>query len=245
MSVSRTEQLFRTRDLLDNPLPNNPSFHQLLRQEISTEMDILNATNNSSKPWALSTYQLNYIVGQDTYAINVSDFGKVMYVERVQGDPYIRYVNVPFSDVHDLDYGTIWQYTSGSFGQVPWITETPERMAFYRDGVLNSQYMVRIQPQPIQSWTYIIHYMPGVLANTDPLASAVQLPEHATLAQLRNATALLPYAQWGDDKVENDNIRKRLAAGFEYQLNIKEPLFRTYIKSIAIPKPVFLEEWNS
>lgn len=230
---------------MDNPLPNAPSFHQLLRQEISTEMDILNKTNNSGRPWALSTYQLNYTVGQDTYSINVNDFGKVMYVERLQGDPYIRYVNVPFSDVNNQDYGTVWQYGSNSYGVVPWITETPERMSFYRDGVLNSQCKVRIQPEPQTSWTYLVHYMPGVLSNDDPLASAVQLPEHASLAQLRNAVALLPYAQWGDDKAENDNIRKRLAAGFEYQLNIKEPLFREYVKSIAVPKPTFVEDWNS
>ena len=245
MSVSRVEQIFRTRDLLDNPLPNRPSFHQLLRQEISTEMDILNKTSNSSRPWALSVYQLNYIPNQDTYAINVNDFGKVMYVERVQGDPWIRYVNVPFSDVHDLDYGTVWQYGSESFGVTPWITETPERMSFYRDGVLNSQCMVRIQPEPQTSWTYLIHYMPGILSNDDPLASAVQLPEHATLAQLRNAASLLPYTSWSDNKDEDDKQRQRIGTGLQYQLSIKEPLFDEYVKSIAIPKPVFLEEWNS
>lgn len=244
MSVSRIEQIFRTRDLLDNPLPNRPSFHQLMRQEISTEMDIVNATNNSAKPWALSTYQLNYIAGQDTYTINAEDFGKVLYVERIQGDPYIRWVNVPFSDVDDLDYGTVWQYYMGSYGTLPWVTETPERMSFYRSGVLNSNYMVRIQPQPMTSWTYNIHYLSGYIGVSDPLSSAVQMPEHAELVRLRNAMALLPYTEWSDDKAENLAKRKELMMGFDYQLQIKEPLFSRYIKSIAIPKPVYLSDWN-
>lgn len=245
MSVSRVEQIFKTRDLLDNPLPNRPSFHQLLRQQISTEMDIVNATNNSGKPWALAETQLNYIVGQDEYTINVTNFGKVMYVERLQGDAYIRYLNVPFSDVDDLDYGTVWQNWGSGFGQVPWMSETPERMSFFRVGTLNSQIKVRIQPQPQESWTYIIHYMPGYIGTDDALSSAVQMPEHAELARLRNAMALLPITEWSSDAVANREKRKDLAAGFMYQLNIKEPLFERYIKSINIPKPVFVEDWNS
>jgi len=244
MGVTRLENIFRTRDWLGRPLPNSPSFHDILRQEISTEMDILNKTNNSGRPWALSTYQLNYTPGQDTYAINVTDWGKAVYVERLQGDSYIRYLAVDFSDVNDLSYGTVWQYPSNSFGQTPWMAVAPERMSFYRQGVLNAQATVRIQPEPQTSWTYLIHYLPGVIGNQDPLESAVQMPEHATLAQLRNAASLLALAEWSTDEEKDERKRARLEKSFAYQLSIKEPFFREYIKSITIPRVQAIEDCN-
>lgn len=244
MSISRLEQIFRTRDYLDNPLPNRPSFHQLLRQEISTEMDIVNEINNSGKPWGLSETQLIYTPGQDEYTINVTNFGKVMYVERLQGDQYIRYLNVPFSDVDDLDYGTVWQNWGNAYGTIPWITETPEKMSFFRTGVLNSEIKVRIQPQPLTSWTYVIHYMPGYIGNTDPLASAIQIPEHAEMARLRNALSLLAITEWSDNAEADDKKRARLKESFIYQLAPKEANYSRYLKSIAIPKPVFIDDWN-
>ena len=45
MSVSRAEQVWRIRDLLDTPYPNKPSFHQIMRQELSEELDIANDLN--------------------------------------------------------------------------------------------------------------------------------------------------------------------------------------------------------
>jgi len=83
------------------------------------------------------------------------------------------------------------------------------------------------------------------MGTTDPLESAIQMPEHAYLVQLRAAMALLPYAEWGDDPVMNTDKRKQLMAGFEYQLSRKEPIFATYKHSINIPKPTFVGDWNS
>ena len=98
------QNLFRVRDLLDNPLPNRPNFHQGLRQLISEEMDIVNATLNTGRPWATNTYELNYVAGQDSYDINVSDFGKILYVVKATTNPWIPYISVPFDDVSQQDY---------------------------------------------------------------------------------------------------------------------------------------------
>ena len=246
MGVTRIQNLMRVRDLLDNPLPNRPSAHQIFRQLLREEMDIVNETNNTGKPWALKEYQLNYTPNTSDYAINVEDFGKVLYVVRVQGDPYIRFLNVPFDDVNTAHYGTIWQNWYGNaYGVVPWASETPERMSFYRSGVLNAQAMVKIQPLPQQSWTYIVHYIPGYIGTQDPLETATQLPEMAELLRYRVAGALLSYAEWGDDKAENREKRKELALGFTDPRSRKEAIFSKYVKSIAIPKTVDIEGWNS
>jgi len=243
MSVSRIQTIFRIRDLLDNPLPNRPSFHSLMRQCISEEMDIVNATLNTGRPWATNTYELNYVAGQDSYDINVSDFGKILYVVKATTNPWIPYISVPFDDVSQQDYGTIFNYY-GSYGQAFALPETPEKMSFYREGVLNSQFKCTIQPQPQESATYILTYLPGYIGVDDPLSSATQMPEHAELVRLRAAVALLNYSEWGDNKEENRQKRIDLMQGFMYQLERKEMLFRNYITAINSPRTQAIDDWQ-
>lgn len=245
MGVTRQENLLRLRDLLDNPQPNAPSFHQILRQELSEERDIVNATNNSGKPWAVAEYQLNYTVGLSTYDINVDDFGKCLFVVKATNNPYIPFLPVPFEDLSSQQYGTVWGWFNNTYWQAWSLTETPERMSFYREGVINPQYKVKINPLPQQSAVYTITYLPGFLGNDDPLSSSLQMPEHAELVRLRGATALLPYSRWSEDENANSNKRKELAQGFAYQLERKEDLFKKYIRSINIPRQVTIEDWNA
>lgn len=245
MGVTRIENLFRMRDLLMNPYPQSPSFHRFFQQEISEEMDVVNAALETGKPWATATYQLNYNPNSDTYSLNVSDWGKVLYVVRVTGNQYIPFITVPFDDVNNQHYGTVWSNYSNTYGSFFQPDETPERMSFYRESVLNSEFKVKINPMPQEAWTYQITYIPGYIGTNDPLEAAIQLPEHAELVRLRGAMALLPSASWFEDETMNMNRRKELAQAFIYQLDRKEPLFRKYLKSIAIPKTIDLDPWNS
>lgn len=233
------------RDLLDNPMPNNPSFAQLLRQELSEERDIVNETNNTGVAWATAEYVLNFNTNQSTYTINVDDFGKVLYVVKATGNPYIPWLPVGFSDVSEQKYGTVWAWFNNMYAQAFALQETPERMAFSRQGVTNPQCVVQIQPMPQQAAQYIITYLPGYLGNDDPLEIAVQLPEHAELVRLRGAMALLPYTRWSDDEPINRQKRIDLAAAFSYQLERKEAAYRSYIKNINRPREVTIESWNA
>lgn len=244
MSVTRIENIFRTRDLLDSPLPQSPSFHQLLRQQISEEMDVVNQLNNTGKPWGTAEYQLNYTPSQTTYTINAQDWGKVLFVVKVTGNPYVPYVPVPFDDITEQNYGTILTSFYGVYGTIFPLSETPEKMSFYRDGVTNAQYKVSIQPAPAVSWTYIITYMPGYIGTGDALETAVQMPEHSELIRLRSAVALLNYSKWGDDEAFNRQKRSDLMQGFMYQLDRKEKLFSRYIQSINIPRMTEIESWR-
>lgn len=244
MGVSRIENIFRIRTLLDLPYPNKPSFAQLFQQELSEERDIVNQTNNTGKPWATATYQLNYTPNQSEYAINVEDWGKVLMVLKETTNPYIPYLPVAFDDLSEMQYGQIIQWFNNSYAQAFALSEAPERMAFYRSGVVNSSYMVKVEPLPQQSVTYIITYIPGYLGDGDPLETSIQLPEHAELVRLRAAMALLNYTSWHEDEVLNRQKRQDLATGFLYQLERKEKLFADYIRSINIPRMTDVDSWN-
>lgn len=245
MPVTRSEQIFRIRDLLDRPYPNAPGFTDMLRQELSEERDIVNALNNTGVPWGVAEYTINYTPVTDTYPINVPDFGKVLFCVKATTNYYIPYLPVPFQNLEDQLYGTVWSWFNNNYAQAFALQETPERMSFYRQGVLNSQPSVKIQPMPQEAAQYVICYLPGYLGNDDPLESGIQLPEHAELVRLRAAMALLNYAKWSDDEAENRLKRADLAKGFEYQLARKEALFSKYITSINRPRTVSVEDWNS
>lgn len=245
--ATRSENLQRIRTLLDTPMPSRPDFNTLFQLELSNEADILNATSNADKPWAVNVTQLNYSPGSDNYNITATDFGKPVVVTRViTGNPYITRLPVPFADLNHLQYGTIWQTWQAFYGWgMGWET-TPERMSFFREGVLDSQVAVKIEPAPIQSCTYEITYIPSYTGGDDPLESAIQLPEMATLVQYRVAMAALPYAAWWEDENENRLKRRELAQAFAVELGRKEPIFQRYISSIVRPKDVSLDSaWGA
>ncbi len=244
MAVTRIENIFRCRDLLRRPYPSAPSFHDLFRQEISEEMDIVNATNNSGRPWATAEYQLNYTPGINAYEIGVSDWGKILFAVKATGNPYIPFLPVPFDDLSEQNYGTVWGWFNSAYAQSFALSETPERMIFYRQGVLNSQFMVKINPQPQQSAAYILTYLPGYIGTDDPLESAIQMPEHAELVRLRMAMALLNSAEWYEDMEKNRQQRQDLATGFLYQLERKEDLFKKYIRNLNIGRMTDVSDWN-
>lgn len=244
MSATRIESIFRVRDLLDSPLPQSPSFHQLLRQQISEEMDIVNQLNNTGRAWGTAEYQLNYTPSQTVYTIGVENFGKVLSVVKVTGNPYVPFVPVPYSDFAEQRYGTILTSFYGVYGSIFPLSETPERMAFYREGVTNAQFKVSIQPAPAISWEYRITFMPGYLGNDDALETAIQLPEFAEVTRLRSAVALLNYSRWGDDEAFNRQKRMDLMQGFMYQLERKEAFLSRYIKSIDIPRILEIDSWS-
>lgn len=241
--ATRAQNLQRIRTLLDTPMPSRPDFNTIFQLELSTEADILNTTSNSGQPWAVNVFQLNYTPGLDSYNITAEGFGKPILVTRVLQGPYITRMPVDFADLTHLQYGTIWQ-TWGGFYQWGWgMTSTPERMSFFREGVLDSQVAVKIEPAPQESVVYEITYIPAYTGEQDPLESVIQMPEMATLVQLRVATAALPYAAWSEDETYNKGRRAELAAGFEYQLSTKEPIFKDYVRNITRPKDVILDAW--
>lgn len=243
---TRLGNLQRVRSLLDYPMPSHPSFAQTFQQALSVEADVLNATNNSDRPWAVETTQLNYTPGLTSYQLTAENFGKPLLVTRLlPNNPYIKQIVVPFAGFNDQLYGQIWQIWHTFYGWAWNINETPERMCFLREGVTDAQVSVTIEPQPQTSVTYVISYVPSGVDENASLESTVQMPEMSSLIQLRTAIFSLPYACWYEDEAANIQKRNVLKAGFEYQLSIKEPIFQRYISAMVKSRDVFVSNWNS
>lgn len=242
--ATRWEQLFSIRRLLDNPQPARPSFDLILRQDLSDELDILNKLNNSGKPWALLTTQLNYYPnGTGKFQLDMGP-GKVLFVTRTTTNPYIPFLPVGVDELDDLQYGTYFQMYGGIYGQSWVLDQTIERISFYREGVTDQVQWCQIQPMPQESAVYTIYYLPSSPDADAALESATTLPEYSNLVTLRSATALLPYAQWFEDADANSNKRKELSMSFAYQLERKEQLFKDYIRQMTRPRTTTVADWN-
>ncbi len=243
---TREESIFRMRSLLDNPYPSAPSFHRLLQQQLSEEVDIVNSLNNSSQPWAVAEYQLNFNPNQSTYNINVTDFGKPLFVVRQTGNVWIPYIPVPFTDLNALHYGTLWNtfYNFYNGWGAYTLPETIEQMAFSRTGAVNQEFNVTIQPMPQFTATYIITYLVGYFGSDDPLSATAALPEFATMTQLRGSLALLPYCEWSDDRAKDLERKQELRDAFLYQLSRKENDFLAYKRNLVHPRTVEIEPWS-
>ncbi len=244
--ATRSENIWRTRDLLDNSYPNKPSFHQYLRQTLSEEQDIITMLNNTAQPWTVAEFTLNYRPGLAYYDINVNDMGKILYVVRLTQNSYIPAIPVPFTDLANLQYGTLWNTFYNCYNGLGsyFLSETIEQMAFYRTGAVNQQVRVQIQPQPVESCQYVISYLVGPISQDDPLETTAALPEFATVIQLRAAMALLPYTQWTEDRGQDLERKKELAAAFQYQLARKELQMKDYVRQLTHARMVDVEDWN-
>lgn len=236
--------------MLDTPFPNSPNFHRIFQQLMTEEMRMMNALNNSGQPWAVNTYQLNYTPGLDTYEINVSDFGRPILVVRETTNQFVPYIPVPFDQITELQYGTIWNNFWNSWAAPLVLPETLEHIAFYRSGQNNQQYLCKIQPQPMTSAVYIISYIPGAIGQEDPLQTSPALAEYQELLRLRVADALLPYTQWSTDRTKDIERKAELRESFAFQLNGTdgksgwEYSFKEYIRSLVVPRMGDIDSWN-
>ena len=206
---------------------------------------MLNELNNTGVAWTTQEWRFNYICGKSDYQINVANFGKPIQVLRETGNCQIPYIPVPFDDITEQNYGKLLAGYYASCG-IPWLwdNETIERVSFYREGAMDSQPWLSIQPMPSQNVTYIVVYLIGYNGTTDPLMAESNLPEHAEMLRLRTAMGLLPYAQWYDEDEKNRVKRKDLAEAFAYQLNRKERNYNEYKASISHGRDVDVAYWN-
>lgn len=206
-----------------------------------------NEMNNTGIAWIVNEVTVNYRCGQDSYALNCTDFGKPLFVLRATGNCYVPWLPVPFDDITDLQYGRILGAYFGSCGVAfPYLyPNTLERMAFYRSGDEASQPMVKIQPAPNTNAEYVIHYMPGWRGDNDPLSAQVNLPEHVNLLRLRETLSALKYAEWYDNMQDNMIRRTELRREFQDELMRRESAYKQYIASITHGRTTDVADWNS
>lgn len=260
-AFDRTERYSRIKSRLGPVFEQSPSPHQIFDQMLTDEQALLLRLTNTGKPWALISYTLTTVAGQSEYALtepvsNYQQSGKVHYVVRATGDANLPYVDVPFDDYSELNYGKMPLIgNAGAGGNVIYegsVYPVTEKVSVYRkDAQDQTKYLV-IQPVPQEVLTYTVYFFPAALDKAHALATQTGAPiELNEYLALKSTAALLPNAMWSDDRSINDDERRNRSAGITSELgNVETPgtwehIVAQYIQSINAPKTFDMDLWNS
>jgi hypothetical protein len=242
--ATRQESIAEIRSLLGEPLEGAPSLHRAVGAYLRFEGQLIMRLNNTGAPWAIKSFDLDSDPDTDTYELEtgtpaapIADFGKPLAVIKATGQDTVPFIQVPFGDYRNQNYGVIPE-TASEVTPFGVFSPATEKLSFYREGAINPVNKVKINPVPQTVQTYTITYSVGAVGREDDLTATYAIPELASWVELQTAMALLPYAKWGEDMAVNMEQRKELAAAFAFQLQTVNMTAEQYIRDIVHPRPV-------
>src|SRR4051812_17048578 len=78
MSTTVASEVTGVRVMLDNPLPQSPSFRDILDELEAEYQHVTNTTNNTGNAWQTNTHTLSSVIGQYQYQLELPDFFKAL-----------------------------------------------------------------------------------------------------------------------------------------------------------------------
>lgn len=245
--TTRAISISEVRSLLDDPYQGAPNLHKIVAGHLRFEQLMANRLNNTGRAWTVKTFTFTSDPDTDTYdiavgtpAVAVADFGKPLAIVKATGEEIMPYVQVPFDDYNQQDYGIIRSGTS-DVSPFSHVSPAQEKISFYRTGGINPVARMKLNPLPQDAHEYTISYLVGAIGRGDPLTVDYGIPEHAHLVEIQNAMSQLPYAKWNEDEKSNSAKRAEMATGFVYQLNLLQPVFEQYVRDLTHARPVEVE----
>lgn len=204
-----SQNLAQVRALLNEPSPQTPSdrvlFEILSNQIIHHQSQLQNSASN----WAVYSFELTAVQGQEDYLVPAADFGKPFLVYWDDpNDTYRPRVEVPFAMMQNADQfynGPRQVYSSSD------TYPTVSTVSFFRQ---SDGWYARFTPIPGGSTTYTIWYETLPKA-PESLGDSPGLSPFHHLIRAQTALAALPYCGWGDVRV--DSVERAKAAAWERQ----------------------------
>jgi hypothetical protein len=196
-------------------------------------------------PWSLVSQTLNTVAGQTEYDIvqpvsGYTNSGKLHHIIRATGESDYPYLHVPFDDFSEMNYG---QLPGGN--TVNSLQFVAEKVSVYRAGGQEQTIRVVINPSPQSVLNYTLWFFAGSVDRSQALMTQrMAVAEVTDYINLKSAMALLPYCQWREDDVYNEEKKRTLAAGLQYQLSEFQPVFEEYIRNINAPRSFDMGMWD-
>jgi hypothetical protein len=209
--ASLFDRIGNVRDRLRHSRANRPGDGDCLRA-LCDHTKILRAKRkNTGLPWDLADKKIYTVSDKAKYQINDVRFGTPLAVLTIDDSNPSHFQRIiPFFAPQNLAFSWGLPSNVGSF-VYNWdgSTHSAQRVAFYW---ANGVPYLEFQPTPQASATYLLRYVVGNSVDAMSLSDPLSLGEVGdTLAEVRAATSLLPFADWDDS--ESQNKEKRIALG--------------------------------
>jgi hypothetical protein len=204
-----------TRLRLGEPRPNRTGDALLLQQICSHIRNLLRQKQNTGNVWNFNDVPVDVTANQDTYVINVPDFGTPLAVYTSDPGnqnhitrliPFFSPQNIFYNYGLPANFGAYLINADGSFN-------TALRCSF---SWRNNQTYIQFLPLPKLACTYIVRY----LMNADGVHDMALTQEpvedaDSDLVEIRSAKSLLSNSEWmaadtGDGRAYNSDKRKEL-----------------------------------
>lgn len=211
------DRIGNVRDRLRHPRANRPGDSDCLRSLCDHTKTLRAKRKNTGLPWDLADKKINVVSDKAKYQINDVRFGTPLAVLTIDDtDPSHFQRLIPFFAPQNLAFQWGLPNDAGTF-TYNWgsSNHSAQRVAFYWS---NGIPYLEFQPLPKASATYLLRYVIGNSVDAMSLSDPLSLGEVGdTLAEVRAATSLLPFADWSDDSAENKDRRKELGTTLNWE----------------------------
>lgn len=253
MATTLQEEILGVRVMLNNPLPQSPSFQDILEELEAEYTTLTNTTNATGNAWQVDNYTLTTVAGTYDYAITpvapAGDFFKALNVTTIPED-------VDTSPQYMLEFTELehipneWAWLGESRGQFMYSSHDSQIIAFYRKITSAGESLrCQIRPTPTQVQTYNILYQVSDWWSLidDSLGLAFTMPHSSQKFYLRALVAqnllMKGNVSWSFDAVENYKMSNLVAKGLEMRLERYRQVFEEYRGTLDNPDLTEISSW--
>lgn len=237
------------RRRLNGPLAQSPSPRVILDRALAEYRNAVIGANNSGNAWAVNEYTLTATADTRRYEITAADFSKALLIATVPAatgpiEPempleFTQLERLPedWAFLRDVGYWSLWWAS---------VSQKARFAAFYRQKeAAGFKNYIEIRPTPDAGEQYRVLYQVGDFTGsvTSDLDFALPFPELDFYFVTLIADALLPYTRWSNDKNDDGDQLKMLAARFQTDLARYQKTYDDWIASLSVGDIVYADSY--
>lgn len=244
------EEVIAIRSLLKNPLPQSPSFENIVDAMEAEYLLATNQTNNKGNAWQKDSVIFQTVAGISEYQIEVDDnnFDKALVVTTIPSDAnqFPEYV-LEFTEVENITKE--WAWKGQGKGQYMRSSHDSQLIAFFHkltdDG---DEIWCEIRPTPSKSQRYKIMYQSAdwwskVFNTTDNFEFKLPYAPHKHYFRTLIAESLLYRCRWSMDKQADITEKQEIGMTLERNLARYKPAFDEWIDTLVVPDVIQGTAW--
>ncbi len=242
-------EVIAIRSLLNNPLPQSPSFESIL-EGIEAEYTLATQqTNNKGNAWQKAEVSFTTSAGVREYQIltDDNDFDKPLVVTTVPANnsAYPEYV-LEFTEVENISKE--WGWTGTNKGQFTMSSHDSQLIAFFHKLTdEGDEVWCELRPTPSKAQVYKVMYQVGdwwarVFATQD-LGYNLPYSMHKHYLRALVAQNLLYKCRWSFDAVADAMTKKEIGETLANQISRHKPVYDEWIGSLVVPDVIEASAW--
>jgi hypothetical protein len=251
MSTTLDKEVYGVRDILRSPLPQSPSFRDIVHELEAEYQHVTNETNNTGNAWQVASYDLETVADQRVYEIlpeDGFDYFKPLNITYIP-DGSDRQHTVEMTELENIPKE--WAWINQQSNPFVFASSEGQFIAFYgsidEDGTHTN---VEIRPTPDRVQTYTILYQVSdwwALIGASVGSREFTMPFSSQKFYIRSLVAqnllMKGAVKWSTDDNYNLKMGEIVGKGLEVRIQRYNKVFEEYKLSLDHPDVVEIDSW--